>query len=76
MLQAFARAFAEDASLAPIRRRAYGGLHAMLAGSFHAQGRYGASLSHGVRALWNDPTRASRLFGYPARRWKRARGGA
>jgi glycosyltransferase involved in cell wall biosynthesis len=74
MLQAYARAFAEDASLAPIRRRAYGGLHAMLSGSFHAQGRYGASLSHGVRALWNDPARVSRLLGYPARRWTRARG--
>jgi CRP-like cAMP-binding protein len=73
MLQAYARAFAEDQTLRPVRRRAYGGLHAMLAGSFHAQGRYGAALAHGLRALAHDPTRASRLLGYPLRRWRRRR---
>jgi glycosyltransferase involved in cell wall biosynthesis len=76
MLAAYARAFAEDAALAPIRDRAYGGLHAMLSGSFHAQGRYGRSLDHGLRALWHDPTRLSRLLGFPARRWRRRRGGS
>jgi glycosyltransferase involved in cell wall biosynthesis len=73
MLQAYARAFAEDESLRPARRRAYGGLHAMLAGSFHAQGRYADGLRHGLRAIAHDPTRVSRLLGYPLRRW--ARGG-
>jgi hypothetical protein len=59
--------------LRPVRRRAYGGLHAMLAGSFHAQGRHAEGLGHGLRALANDPTRVSRLLGYPLRRWRRRR---
>ena len=71
MLRAYARAFAEDEALRPLRRRAYGGLHAMLAGSFHAQGRYLSATSHGLRALANDPARASRLLGYPMRCWRR-----
>jgi hypothetical protein len=73
MLQAYARAFAEDETLRPVRRRAYGGLHAMLAGSFHAQGRYGAAWGHGLRALANDPARVAALLGYPLRRWRRRR---
>jgi glycosyltransferase involved in cell wall biosynthesis len=73
MLQAYTRAFAEDEALRPLRRRAYGGLHAMLAGSFHAQGRYGAVIGHGLRALASDPTRVSRLLGYPVRAWRRRR---
>jgi hypothetical protein len=48
----------------------------MLAGSFHAQGRYGRSLDHGWRALWHDPARVSRLLGYPLRAWRRRRWGA
>lgn len=72
MLRAYARAFAEDEALRPSRRRAYGGLYAMLAGSFHAQGRYGEGLGHGLRALANDPSRVSRLLGYPLRRWRRS----
>ena len=73
MLRAYARAFAEDEALRPVRRRAYGGLHAMLAGSFHAQGRYVEGLGHGLRALANDPARVSRLLGYPLRAWRRRR---
>ena len=73
MLQAYARAFAEDHALRPLRRRAYGGLHAMLAGSFHAQGRYADGLGHGLRALANDPRRVSRLLGYPRRLFRRWR---
>jgi glycosyltransferase involved in cell wall biosynthesis len=73
MMRAYARAFEEDEALRPVRRRAYGGLHAMLAGSFHAQGRHAEGLGHGLRALANDPTRVSRLLGYPLRRWRRRR---
>ena len=68
MLRAYGRAFAEDESLGPLRHRAYGGLHAMLAGSFHAQGRYGAAAAHGLRAVAHDPSRLTRLLGFPFRR--------
>ena len=52
--------------LGPLRHRAYGGLHAMLAGSFHAQGRYGAAAAHGLRAVAHDPSRLTRLLGFPS----------
>ena len=75
MRRAYERAFAEDTALRPMRRLAYGGLHAMLAGSFHAQGRYAEAFGHGLRALAHDPTRIKRLLGYPLRRWRRSHPG-
>jgi glycosyltransferase involved in cell wall biosynthesis len=72
MVAAYAKAFAEEPSLGPLRGRAYGGLHAMLAGSFQAQGRTGPALAHGLRALAHDPSRIGRLLGYPLRRLRRS----
>lgn len=72
MLAAYAKAFAEDASLRPLRGRAYGGLHAMLSGSFHAQGRLGPAVAHALRALAHDPSRIGRIAGYPLRRLRRS----
>jgi glycosyltransferase involved in cell wall biosynthesis len=72
MLAAYAKAFAEEPALRPLRGRAYGGLHAMLAGSFHAQGRPGSALAHGLRALAHDPSRSGRLLAYPLRRLRRS----
>ena len=43
----------------------------MLSGSFQAQGRFGAALAHGVRALAHDPLRVGRFLGYPLRRLRR-----
>jgi glycosyltransferase involved in cell wall biosynthesis len=71
MSAAYAKAFAEDARLAPSRRRAYGGLHAMLSGSFAAQGRYAHAAKHALLALAHDPSRLARFLGYPVRRWRR-----
>jgi glycosyltransferase involved in cell wall biosynthesis len=72
MLAAYRKAFAEDARLRPLRRRAYGGLHAMLAGSYQAQGRLLPAVGHGLRALAYDPSRVGRVLGYPVRRLRRS----
>lgn len=72
MQAAYAKAFAEDPSLAPLRGRAYGGLHAMLAGSFQAQGRTAEAVRHGLKAVAHDPSRIGRLLGYPLRRLRRS----
>ncbi|MET0556524.1 MAG: glycosyltransferase family A protein [Vicinamibacteria bacterium] len=72
MLAAYAKAFAAEPALRPLRGRAYGGLHAMLAGSFQAQGLTGAAVAHGLRALAHDPSRIGRLLGYPLRRLRRS----
>jgi glycosyltransferase involved in cell wall biosynthesis len=72
MLRAYAKAFAEEPALAALRGRAYGGLHAMLAGSFHGQGHVGPAIAHGLRALAHDPSRVGRFLGYPLRRLRRS----
>ena len=74
MQAAYAKAFGEDEGLRHLRGRAYGALHAMLAGSFHAQGRYLPFAGHAVRALLHDPTCARRFLGYSLRRWRRRAG--
>jgi glycosyltransferase involved in cell wall biosynthesis len=72
MQAAYAKAFAEDERLRPLRRRAYGGLHAMLSGSYQAQGRLLPAVRHGLRALAYDPSRSGRFLGYPLRRLQRS----
>lgn len=72
MMAAYAKAFAGEPALGPLRGRAYGGLHAMLSGSFQAQGRSGPALAHGLRALAHDPSRIGRFLGYPLRRLRRS----
>jgi glycosyltransferase involved in cell wall biosynthesis len=72
MRAAYAKAFAEAERLRPLRRRAYGGLHAMLSGSFQAQGRLLPAVRHGLRAITYDPSRIGRFLGYPARRSRRS----
>jgi glycosyltransferase involved in cell wall biosynthesis len=71
MQAAYAKAFAEDERLRPLRRRAYAALHTMLSGSFQAQGRTLPALGHALRALWFDPRRLGRFLAYPVRRLKR-----
>jgi glycosyltransferase involved in cell wall biosynthesis len=72
MLQAYGKAFAQDPALRPLRGRAYGGLHAMLSGSFQAQGAFAPALAHALRALAHDPSRVGRFLGYPLRRLRRS----
>jgi glycosyltransferase involved in cell wall biosynthesis len=72
MLRAYAKAFAEEPALTALRGRAYGGLHAMLAGSFQGQGHLGPAIAHGLRALAHDPSRVGRFLGYPLRRLRRS----
>jgi glycosyltransferase involved in cell wall biosynthesis len=72
MLRAYAKAFAEEPALGPLRGRAYGGLHAMLSGSFHAQGLLGPAVAHGLRAIAHDPPRLGRILGFPLRRLRRS----
>jgi len=72
MLLAYAKAFSEGGPLLrPLRRRAYGRLHAVLAGSFFSQGEYGGFVRHAAQALVLSPTNAGRFLGYPGRRWGR-----
>lgn len=74
MLLAYEKAFAGSGpSLEPLRRPAYGRLHAVLAGSFFAQGRPWGFLRHAVRALALSPGSAARFLRYPWRRWRRPR---
>lgn len=71
MQAAYAKAFAEDERLRPLRRRAYAALHTMLAGSFQAQGHTLPAVRHGLRALALDPSRIGRFLAYPVRRLQR-----
>jgi len=74
MLLAYEKAFAEGGPpLQPLRRRAYGRLHAVLAGSFFSQGEYGGFVRHAARALALSPANAGRFLRYPWRRWRRRR---
>lgn len=72
MLLAYAKAFAAiQPHLGISRRRCYGNLHAVLAGSFFAARRYGKFLRHTATALFLNPGLAGRFLGYPVRRWSR-----
>jgi glycosyltransferase involved in cell wall biosynthesis len=72
MLLGYAKAFADPALPRGIsRRRCYGSLHAVLAGSFFAARRYGKFLRHAAAALLLNPGMAGRFLGYPLRRWGR-----
>lgn len=72
MMTAYRDAFdAREPSLRKIRRRCYGNLHAVLAGSYFRAGRYGSFLRHVAKTLWFRPANVSRFLGYPVRRHQR-----
>jgi glycosyltransferase involved in cell wall biosynthesis len=72
MLLAFGKAFAEPApDISPLRRRAYGRLHTVFAGSYYRAGQYPAFLRHAARGLFLDPRNLGRFLGYPLRLWQR-----
>jgi glycosyltransferase involved in cell wall biosynthesis len=59
---AYRKAFNSLPELRPLRRRAYGRLHWMLAGSYWNTHRRGLGVRHTCRALTYDPTMFVRLF--------------
>lgn len=74
MLIAFSKAFAEpDPQLQAVRRRAYGNLHMILAGSFFRAGQYRDFTKHALKSLWFTPHNYTRLVGFPRRLWQRYR---
>ncbi|ETW94739.1 MAG: hypothetical protein ETSY1_33575 [Candidatus Entotheonella factor] len=72
MLYAYAKAFDSPTShVSPLRRRAYGNLHAMLAGSFFAHKKYWAFVAHTLKCLILTPERFGHFLGYPIRLLRR-----
>lgn len=72
MLLAYAKAFSRaDPQLHRLRRRCYGNLHTVLAGSFFAVGQYWGFIRHASRSLLLTPTNLPQFVGYPVRRWHR-----
>ncbi len=72
MLLAFEKAFAEDdAEVQRLRRRAYGNLHRVLAGSYLHAGDYGQFLRHSVKSLVHRPAGIAYFAAYPFRRLSR-----
>ena len=72
MLLAYQKAFADPA--APnqkLRRRAYGNLHSVLAGSYFVAGQKRDFARHAARSLWLTPDNVSRFLSYPLRRLRR-----
>ena len=73
MLLAFEKAFRTPSpDLSRLRRRAYGNLHLMLAGSYFASGSLMPFVSHAGRALAYAPRTLAGLVGYPFRAGRRA----
>jgi len=71
MLLAYHKAFQDgDSQLMRLRRRAYGNLHMVLAGSFFAVGQHRDFVRHTIRSLFLTPQNLSRLLEYPIRRWR------
>lgn len=72
MLLAYAKAFEAAApEIRGLRRRAYGNLHTVLAGSYFGTGRYGAFLRHAAVGLLLTPENLPRFLGFPLRRLRR-----
>lgn len=73
MIRGYLKAFMNAGPhLASLRRRCYGNLHRMLAGSYFQGGNYQAFLRHTIKALVLAPENAGWFLGYPLRR-RRAR---
>lgn len=69
---AFSKAFnSADKETQRLRRRSYGNLHMMLAGSFFRAGQRADFARHALKSLWLTPGNLRRLLGFPLRRlWK------
>ena len=74
MLRAYAKTFADpDPHLQRLRRRAYGQLHMMLAGSYFRNGQPYHFARHALKSLWFTPDNLTRVLGFPVRWWDRHR---
>lgn len=74
MLLAYAKAFSNaDPQLRRLRRRAYGNLHMVLAGSFFTVRQPRDVFRHIMRSLWLTPGNCTRVLGFPLRWWRRRR---
>ncbi len=72
MLLAFSKAFRDaDQGIGRLRRRCYGNLHMVLAGSFFRDGQPLGFTRHALRSLWLTPGNVTRLLGFPVRCWRR-----
>lgn len=75
MLLAYEKAFSEAGpEVRKLRRRAYGNLHAVLAGSFFAAGQKRQFARHAARSLLLTPGNVTRFLSYPLRRLRRKTG--
>jgi glycosyltransferase involved in cell wall biosynthesis len=71
MMLAYEKAFTgADAETARLRRRCYGNLHAVLAGSFFSAGEMSRFFAHAAKSLYLTPGNISRFAQYPSR-WRR-----
>ena len=72
MLLGYEKAFANpDGQLQQIRKRSYGNLHAVLAGSFFSVGAYGGFIKHALKSLVFTPDNFMQFAAFPIRRWRR-----
>ena len=74
MLLAYAKAFRDaPPELRRLRRRCYGHLHMVLAGSFLKNGSVWPGVRHLLNGLWTTPENVTRVLGFPVRWWRRRR---
>ncbi len=74
MLLAYHKAFRDGGpALRRLRRRCYGHLHMVLAGSFFTTGWRAQGFRHLLKGLWLTPQQSTRVLGYPLRWWSRRR---
>ncbi len=72
MMLSYGKAFAQATpEVQQLRRRCYGRLHMILAGSYFRAGQSAAFLRHALKSLWLTPSNATRLLAYPVRLWRR-----
>ena len=72
MLIGYEKAFSCNRGILPeLRRRCYGNLHMVLAGSFFRAGHKTDFARHALKSLWLTPGNLKSLLGFPLRRyWK------
>ncbi|HKA23153.1 MAG TPA: glycosyltransferase family 2 protein [Blastocatellia bacterium] len=72
MLLGYQKAFSDsNAQVQEIRRRCYGNLHAVLAGSFFSVGAYGGFVKHALKSIMLTPDNLRQFAAFPIRRWRR-----
>jgi hypothetical protein len=72
ILGGYAKVFEEqEPSLQRLRRRAYGNLHSMLAGSFFHMGEYRQFIRHAFSSIILTPENGGHFAGYPFRAIRR-----